>query len=416
MMEPSHLTKGIALPELRDAARWLARQDRNACLMAMRQGIVDSETAILSANQQDVENAKQTNMSDALLDRLALSQTRLTQLIASFDQVIALPDPVGRTLTQWQHANGMTMRKISVPFGVIGMIYESRPNVTVDAAMLCVKAGSAVILRGSSNALASNRALTTAMQQGLQSAGLRADVMHTLDSGDRREVDALLQARGKIDLLIPRGGAALIAHVVENARVPVIETGTGVCHLYVHASADLPAALAILRNGKVQRPGVCNALESLLIDASIAKEFCALAVPALQAEHVEMRGCQRFCALVPSAKLASHEDYAAEFLDLILSVKIVDDLDHAIQHIQQFGTQHSEVICCTDPAVAQQFQQEIDAAAIYVNASSRFTDGFEFGFGAEIGISTQKMHARGPMGLAEMVSYKYLIDGQGQIR
>jgi glutamate-5-semialdehyde dehydrogenase len=416
MMEPNHSTDTIAVPELRDAARWLARQDRNACLMAMRQGIVDSQPAILSANQQDVENAKQTNMSDALLDRLALSQTRLTQLISSFDQVIALPDPVGRTLMQWQHANGMTMRKVSVPFGVIGMIYESRPNVTVDAAMLCVKAGSAVILRGSSNALASNRALTAAMQQGLQSAGLRADVIHTLDSGDRREVDALLQARGKIDLLIPRGGAALIAHVVENARVPVIETGTGVCHLYVHASADLSAALAILLNGKVQRPGVCNALESLLIDASIAKEFCALAVPALQVEHVELRGCERFCALVPNAKLATNDDYAAEFLDLILSVKIVDDLDQAIQHIQQFGTQHSEVICCTDPAAAQRFQQDIDAAAIYVNASSRFTDGFEFGFGAEIGISTQKMHARGPMGLAEMVSYKYLIDGQGQNR
>jgi len=310
--------------------------------------------------------------------------------------------------------------KRSVPFGVIGVIYESRPNVTVDAAVLCLKAGSAVLLRGSASALQTNRCVAKAMRQGLADVGADPDAINLVDSIDRASVTEMLTARGKIDLLIPRGGAALIAHVVENARVPVIETGTGVCHLYVHPSADFEQALAILMNGKTQRPGVCNALETLLVDAAIAKDFLPLCLPALQAAGVDVRGCARTQeianALGIAINAATEQDYAAEFLDLVIAVKVVANLDAALAHIAQFGTQHSEVICAQDQSAIQRFSNEIDAAAVYANASSRFTDGFEFGFGAEIGISTQKMHARGPMGLREMVTYKYLINGSGQVR
>ena len=404
----------------RRAARSLIYADRNALLAALQQALTQASAQILAANAADLDAARESGMSAPLLDRLALDADRLDAIIASITAIIALPDPIGVVLAQWQHPQGMQMIKRSVPFGVIGVIYESRPNVTVDAAVLCLKAGSAVLLRGSASALQTNRCLVAAMRQGLAAINADPNAINLVDSIDRASVTEMLTARGKIDLLIPRGGAALIAHVVENARVPVIETGTGVCHLYVHPSADFEQALAILMNGKTQRPGVCNALETLLVDAAIAKDFLPLCLPALQTAGVDVRGCARTQeianALGIAINAATEQDYAAEFLDLVIAVKVVANLDAALAHIAQFGTQHSEVICAQDQSAIQRFSNEIDAAAVYANASSRFTDGFEFGFGAEIGISTQKMHARGPMGLREMVTYKYLINGSGQVR
>jgi len=404
----------------RRAARSLIYADRNALLAALQQALTQASAQILAANAADLDAARESGMSAPLLDRLALDADRLDAIIASITAIIALPDPIGVVLAQWQHPQGMQMIKRSVPFGVIGVIYESRPNVTVDAAVLCLKAGSAVLLRGSASALQTNRCLVAAMRQGLADVGADPDAINLVDSIDRASVTEMLTARGKIDLLIPRGGAALIAHVVENARVPVIETGTGVCHLYVHPSADFEQALAILMNGKTQRPGVCNALETLLVDAAIAQVFLPLCLPALQTAGVDVRGCARTQeianALGIAINAATEQDYAAEFLDLVIAIKIVADLDAALTHIERFSTQHSEVICARDQSAIQRFCNEVDAAAVYANASSRFTDGFEFGFGAEIGISTQKMHARGPMGLREMVTYKYLIDGSGQVR
>lgn len=400
----------------RRAARSLIYADRNVLLAGLQQALTQASAQILAANVVDLEAARAAGMSAPLLDRLALDADRLNAIIASISAVIALPDPIGVILERWQHPQGMQICKRSVPFGVIGIIYESRPNVTVDAAVLCVKAGSAVLLRGSANALQTNRCLVKAMRAGLTAAGADQDAINLVDSIERASVTEMLAARGKIDLLIPRGGAALIAHVVENARVPVIETGTGVCHLYVHQSADFSQALAILMNGKTQRPGVCNALETLLVDAAIAQEFLSICLPALHAASVAVRGCKRTCALGHNVQAATELDYAAEFLELVIAVKVVADMDAALAHIAQFGTQHSEVICASDAAAIQRFCNEVDAAVVYANASSRFTDGFEFGFGAEIGISTQKMHARGPMGVREMVTYKYLINGSGQVR
>ena len=400
----------------RGAARSLIYADRNALLVALQHALTQASAQILTANTADLDAAHAGGMSAPLLDRLGLDADRLNAIIASISAVIALPDPVGVTLEQWQHPQGMQIIKRSVPFGVIGVIYESRPNVTVDAAVLCLKAGSAVLLRGSASALNTNRCLVTAMRAGLTAIGADPDAINLVDSNERASVTEMLTARGKIDLLIPRGGAALIAHVVENARVPVIETGTGVCHLYVHQSADFEQALAILMNGKTQRPGVCNALETLLVDAAVAQEFLPLCLPALHAAGVQVRGCALTQTFGEGVHAATEQDYAAEFLDLIIAVKVVENLDAALAHIARFSTQHSEVICASDPVAIQRFCNEIDAAAVYANASSRFTDGFEFGFGAEIGISTQKMHARGPMGLREMVTYKYLINGTGQVR
>jgi glutamate-5-semialdehyde dehydrogenase len=400
----------------RIAARRLITADRNAALAAMQSAVSASTQAILQANALDVAAATHAGMSAALLDRLALTAAQLAHMVASVAQVQALADPLGCELAHWQHPLGMQIRKVSVPFGVIGVIYESRPNVTLDAATLCIKAGSAVLLRGSASAQHTNHALISPLRSGLHAAGFDANFVTQIDASQRDSVTAMLTARGKIDLLIPRGGAALIAHVVEHARVPVIETGTGVCHLYVHESADQAAALAILLNGKVQRPGVCNALETLLVDAAIAAQFLPTAALALQAAGVELRGCAQTLAQLPACTLASDADYAAEFLDLVLAIRVVPDMDAALSHIARFSTQHSEAICASDKHALALFRQHVDAAAVYCNASTRFTDGFEFGFGAEIGISTQKLHARGPMGLNEIVTYKYLVDGVGQVR
>jgi len=404
------------LTRARRASRSLAAADRNAALEAVARALEEHGGPILEANARDVAAERQRGTAASRIDRLALDETRLAAMAHGCRQVAELPDPLGRVLDGWRLPNGLRVRKVSVPFGVIGMIYESRPNVTVDAAVLAIKAGSAAVLRGSSNALHSNRALSAVMRAAVAEAGLPEDALQLVDSPDRALVTELLEARGRVDLVIPRGGAGLIRHVVDNARVPVIETGVGNCHVYVHATADLAAADAIVFNAKVQRPGVCNAAETLLVDAAVAERFLPAALARLAAAGVTLVGCARTRALLDGLGDATEEDWATEFLDLKLAVRVVDGLDEALEHIARYGTQHSEAIVANDLGVAERFRNEVDAAAVYVNASTRFTDGFALGFGAEIGISTQKLHARGPMGLAEIVTYKYLVDGEGQVR
>ena len=404
------------LGRARVASRTLARADRNAALLAIAEGVLEHQPAILAANAEDVAAERAKGTSDALLDRLSLNEQRLREIAEAVRQVAALPDPLHRTLAQWTLENGLEVRKVSVPFGVIGMIYESRPNVTVDAAVLALKAGSAAVLRGSANALKSNRVLVAAMRESLKRVGLPEDAVQLIDSPDRALVTELLAARGQVDLVIPRGGASLINHVVETAKVPVIETGTGNCHILVDASADLGNAKEIVTNAKVQRPGVCNSLETLLVHQDVAEVFLPEMLTALSTAGVQLRGCERTRAVFPQADAATEADWETEYLDLELAVRVVNSLDEAIGHINRYGTQHSEAILTASPENAQRFQDEVDAAAVYVNASTRFTDGFVFGFGAEIGISTQKLHARGPLGLAEITTYKYLLDGQGQVR
>lgn len=400
----------------RGAARVLAGMDRHALLLAVAASLRADAATVLAANALDVEAERAKGTSAALVDRLTLTPERVEAMASAVVQIAELPDPLGRVLAGWETASGLRMRRISVPFGVIGMVYESRPNVTVDAAVLALKAGSAAVLRGSSNALASNRALATSMRSALAAAGAPADAVQLIDSKDRELVTALLRARGHVDLVIPRGGAGLIRHVVDSARVPVIETGVGNCHIYVDEGADLDAALAIVMNAKVQRPGVCNAVETVLVHESAAAAFLPRLAEALRAAGVRLYGCEATRDLVPGIEAATPAEYAEEFLDLSLALRVVDDLGEALAHIARYGTQHTEVIVTRDLARAERFRREVDAAVVVVNASSRFTDGFEFGFGAEIGISTQKLHARGPLGLEQLVTYKYLVDGDGQTR
>jgi glutamate-5-semialdehyde dehydrogenase len=404
------------LRRARRASRTLPDADRTAALHAIAAGLRAESAEICRANGVDVAAEGARGTSEALIDRLRLDPARVEQIAAAVEQVAGLPDPVGRTLDGRRLDNGLEVRKVTVPFGVIGMIYESRPNVTVDAAALALKAGSAAVLRGSANALESNRVLVAAMRGALAAVAVDPDAIQLIDSRDRRYVTELLSARGRVDLVIPRGGASLIAHVVENARVPVIETGVGNCHVFVDASADLERAEAIVLNAKVQRPGVCNAVETLLVHGEVAERFLPGAAAALTAAGVTLVGCERARELVAGMGAATDEDWATEYLDLTLAVRVVDGVDDAIEHIDRFGSQHSEAIVTERRDHATRFQRRVDAAAVYVNASTRFTDGFVFGFGAEIGISTQKLHARGPMGLAEMVTTKYLIDGDGQVR
>ncbi|HEX7004397.1 MAG TPA: glutamate-5-semialdehyde dehydrogenase [Trueperaceae bacterium] len=400
----------------RAAARRLHRADRSAGLQAIADALEEARHVIIDANRRDVEAEKGRGTPTSKVDRLTLDEGRLAGIAAAVRQIADLPDPLDRVLDGWRLANGLEVRKVTVPFGVIGMIYESRPNVTVDAAALALKAGSAAVLRGSSNALASNRAITQVMRRALGSAGLPEDAVQLVDSPERHYVTELLAARGKIDLVIPRGGASLISHVVENARVPTIETGVGNCHVYVDAAADLEKARRIVFNAKVQRPGVCNAAETLLAHSAVAADFLPAILGDLRDAGVALVGCERARSHGVSVGAASEADWREEYLDLKLAVRVVDGLDEAIEHIVRYGSQHSEAIVTEERSAARRFQDEVDAAAVLVNASTRFTDGFEFGFGAEIGISTQKLHARGPMGLAALVTYKYLVDGEGQIR
>ena len=394
----------------------LGQQEKNKILCAMAEALEKGTSDILAANQIDVQAARENGTSSVMIDRLSLTEKRIRDMAAGLREIAALEDPIGETIHMWKRPNGLNIGQVRVPFGVIGIIYEARPNVTADAIGLCIKTSNAVVLRGGSDAIHSNQMITRVMNQAALAAGLPEGAIQLIEDTSRKSAEELMKLNGLIDVLIPRGGAGLIQSVVKNATVPVIETGVGNCHIYVDSTADLEMAQNIIINAKTSRPSVCNAAESMLVHQDVAEQFLPGCLDALKKRGVEIRGCARTKELVPWVETASEEDYGSEFLALILSVKVVDSLDEAIAHINRYGTGHSEAIVTNDYRSSQKFLQQIDAAAVYVNASTRFTDGFEFGFGAEIGISTQKLHARGPMGLKEMTTTKYIIYGDGQIR
>ena len=391
-----------------------ARATKDAALLAMADALAKSETAILEANERDVAHAQANGTSEALIDRLRLSPDRIAGMVEGLRQLAALPDPVGDVVRGWTNANGVQVRQVRVPFGVVGIIYEARPNVTADAGGICLKSGNAALLRGSSSAAESNAAIVEALQAGLVDAGLPADAIQ-LVPGPREVTNELMAARGLVDVLIPRGGAGLIDNVVRNSQVPVIETGVGNCHVFVDAAADEQMALQIVINAKTQRPSVCNAAETLLVHADIADSFVPKALQTLAAHGVTVHGDSRV-ATYGDVLPVTDSDFAEEYLSLDIAMAVVDSLDSALGHIRRYSTGHSETIITDSQHSATRFATEIDAAAVLINASSRFVDGGEFGFGAEIGISTQKLHARGPMGLPEMTSTKYVVTGSGQIR
>ncbi len=394
----------------------LGSTPKNEGLKAVAQALLDGKDKILEANQKDVQAALAKGMNPGLVDRLSLNDARIQAMAEGLLQVATLDDPVGEVISMKPRPNGLLIGQKRVPLGVIGMIYEARPNVTADAFGLCFKSGNAVILKGGSDALESNKAIVVQIREGLKSAGLPEDAVQLIESTDREVTRQFMRLNDYLDVLIPRGSAGLIRSVVENSTVPVIETGTGNCHIFVDESADLDMALNIIFNAKTQRIGVCNACESLVVHRAVAEEFLPLLKARLDEKQVEIRADKEACALVDGFVPATEEDWGREYLDYILSLKLVDSIDEAIAHINRYNTKHSEAIITSDYANAQRFLNEIDAAAVYVNASTRFTDGFEFGFGAEIGISTQKLHARGPMGLKELTTTKYIIYGNGQVR
>ena len=394
----------------------LGTADKNRGLLAVAEELISQQEMILEENAKDVEAAKEKGIKQSLIDRLSLSEKRIEDKAEGLRQIVALDDPVGEVLYMKTRPNGLRIGQKRVPLGVVGIIYESRPNVTADAFGLCFKTGNAAILRGGSDAIHSNQAIVRAVKEGLRKEKLSQDLILLVEDTSREVAGEMMKMHGGIDVLIPRGGAGLIANVVENSTVPVIETGTGNCHVYVDATADIRMAVDIIENAKTQRLGVCNACESLVIHSGIIKEALPQIVGRLKAHNVEIRGDERACALSEDIIPATEEDWGTEYLDAIISVKTVDSVDEAITHINRYNTGHSESIITKDYDNALKFQDEVDAAAVYVNASTRFTDGFEFGFGAEIGISTQKLHARGPMGLEALTTTKYIIFGNGQIR
>jgi len=405
---------------LTDAARKAARELRllsadakNRALAAVAGRIRDQAPAILAANARDLERGRNAGLSAAMLDRLALDGKRIERLRTSLAEIAAFEDPVGET-TGVRRPAGFTLQKVRTPIGVVLFIYESRPNVTVDAAALTLKSGNAVILRGGSEALESNRALAAAIREGIAAAGAPADAVQFVERPEHEAIDLLVGTEGRIDLVIPRGGEALIRRVTERSRVPVIKHYKGVCHLYVDASADLAMAVKVVVNSKVQRPGVCNALEKLLVHADVAPAF----LPALREAmpRVELRGCPRTLAILPGAKAAAERDWDEEYLDLVLAVRVVDGLDEACAHIERHGSSHTDGILASDAAAIERFVAAVDSAAVVVNASTRLNDGGVFGLGAEIGISTDKLHARGPMGLRELTTYKWVVRGSGDLR
>ena len=410
-------TQGLAA---RHAERVLAvagTAQKNRALEAMARALKERESAILAENQKDLAAARESGMKASLLDRLALSPQRIDGIVEGVRQVAALPDPIGCVTRMEKRPNGLVIGKRRVPLGVIGIIYEARPNVTVDAAALCLKSGNAVILRGGKEAFRSNKAFVAVMRDALEAAGLPRDCVALVEDTSRASAQELMGLTGYLDVLIPRGGAGLIRTVVENARVPVIETGVGVCHVYVDEEAALDMGARIIYNAKTSRPSVCNAAECLLVHAQAAEAFLPKAKALLEQKNVELRGCPRTCAILgEGVQPACEADWDTEFGDYILAVKVVEDAGEAIDFINAHGSGHSEAIVTNNYFTAQRFLDQVDAAAVYVNASTRFTDGFEFGLGAEIGISTQKMHARGPMGLEELTSSKYIVYGTGQVR
>jgi glutamate-5-semialdehyde dehydrogenase len=403
----------------REAAAGLAAMtaaDKDAALSSMADALVNSVDLIVRRNRIDLEAGLEQGLSAALIDRLTLDESRVLEMAGGLRDVTGLRDPVGEVVDGWRLPNGLLVRKVRVPLGVVGIIYEARPNVTVDAAGLCLKSGNAVVLRGSSNAINSNTVLVDVIATAAEAAGLPAGCIQLVRSTDRESAREMMRLHGLIDVLIPRGGAGLIQTVVENSTVPVIETGTGNCHVYVDLGADLDMALAITVNAKTQRPGVCNAAETLLVHEGAAEEFLPRAVAALREKGVTLRGDGRARATVAEMEEATEEDWYEEYLDLIMAVKVVADVDEAIAHINRYGSGHSETIVTADYQRGKAFTERVDSAAVYINASTRFTDGAQFGMGAEIGISTQKLHARGPMSLPELTSTKFIIYGEGQVR
>ena len=389
---------------------------KNKAMLAMAQALLDKQEEILAANAIDMENAAAKGMKASMLDRLKLTPERIAGMAEGLEQVAALPDPIGNIVGGSRLANGLTVTKVRVPLGVIGIIYEARPNVTADAVGLCLKSGNAVILKGGSEAMQSNLTIAKVLSDAAEAVGIPEGSVQFVDTSDRQAVTDLIHMNGLVDVVIPRGGAGLIKTVVMNATVPVIETGAGVCHTFIDASADVEMAMKICYNAKVQRPSVCNAMETLLVHKDAAKKFMSPMLAKYFEAGVEIRGDERVQAFSDKVVPVTEEDWSTEYGDLRLSVKIVDSLEEAMEHIAKYTTYHSECIVTEDYENARTFQLGVDAAAVYVNASTRFTDGFEFGFGAEIGISTQKLHARGPMALPELTSTKYLINGNGQVR
>ncbi|HHV11449.1 MAG TPA: glutamate-5-semialdehyde dehydrogenase [Clostridiales bacterium] len=398
------------------ALNLMLQDDKNRTLKACAKSLMEAQAEILTANEDDVRAAENNGVKSSLIDRLRLTPDRLQGMADGLLQICALPDPIGEVLNMTVRPNGLTIGKKVVPMGVIGIIYESRPNVTADAFGLCFKAGNAVILRGGSDAINSNKAIVSALRQGLRTAGCNEDALQLIEDTSREVAKDFMRLNAYVDLLIPRGGAGLIKTVVENSTIPVIETGTGNCHVYVDEYADFNMALDIIDNAKTQRLGVCNTCESLVVHEKVSKEFLPKLYERLHAKEVEIRADEKGCSICNGFVPAEEEDYGTEYLDKIISLKVVDSIQGAIDHINHYSTKHSEAIITKDYDHALKFLNEIDSAAVYVNASTRFTDGNEFGFGAEIGISTQKLHARGPMGLKELTTTKYIIFGNGQIR
>lgn len=392
------------------------QDDKNNVLKACAQALLDTQTEILAANENDVGNSEKNGVKSSLIDRLRLTPARIKAMAEGMIEICALPDPIGEVLSMNVRPNGLIIGEKRVPLGVIGIIYESRPNVTSDAFSLCFKAGNAVILRGGSDAINSNKAIVKALRQGLKASGYNEDAVQLIEDTSRETVTEMMRLKEYIDVLIPRGGAGLIKSVTENSTIPTIETGTGNCHVYVDEYADFTMALDIIDNAKTQRPGVCNACESLVIHEKVSKEFIPLLYQRLHEKQVEIRADERGCAIESGCIPATEEDYGTEYLDRIISLKVVYSIEEAIAHINFYSTKHSDAIVTKDYDHAMKFLNEIDSAAVYVNASTRFTDGSEFGLGAEIGISTQKLHARGPMGLKALTTTKFIIFGNGQIR
>ncbi|MGI5899117.1 MAG: glutamate-5-semialdehyde dehydrogenase [Christensenellales bacterium] len=389
---------------------------RNSALFAMAKAIRNGSEAILSANEKDLINARKNGLQEHFIERLTLNPARIEAIAKGIEDVCALPDPIGEIISMWTRPNGLRVGQKRVPLGVIGIIFESRPNVTADAAALCIKSGNACILRGGSDAIHSNTALVDIMQGALAQAGLDPFCLELVRDTSRETAREMMSLRGYIDVLIPRGGAGLIKSVVENAKIPVIETGTGNCHVYVDGICDMAMALDIAVSAKISRPSVCNSAETLLVDSSIADAFLPKCLEALREKGVEVRGCEKTMSYADWVKPATEEDFFTEFNDMIYAVKVVKGIGEAISHIEKYSSGHSDAIITSDYSRAQRFLDEVDSAAVYVNASTRFTDGGEFGFGAEIGISNQKLHARGPMGLRELTTIKYIIYGNGQTR
>lgn len=393
----------------------LSENQKNDILRAMAVGIRQSARGILEANTKDLQAGKERGLTAAMLDRLRLDEARLEAVAAGVEKVATLPDPVGEILGEWERPNGIRIQQLRVPIGVIGIIYESRPNVTSDAAVLCLKSGNATILRGGSEAIHSNRALADALQAGGETAGLPEGAIQLIPFTDRESVAVMAGMDQYLDLIIPRGGKGLIETVVSLARMPVIKHYDGICHAYIHPEADMQMAVEIVVDSKTQKPSVCNALETLLVDEAIAAEFLPKVAQALSTKNVELRGDAATCEMI-DAKEATEEDWSTEYLDYILSVKVVPSMQAAIDHINQYSSQHTEVIVTKNIEAAEAFMSQIDSACVFHNVSTRFSDGEEFGFGAEIGISTDKLHARGPMGLRELTSYQYRVRGDGQLK